>query len=83
MILKNALLYTPEHTFVPGDLAVRDGRISADLTPQPGEEVIDAGGLYALPAPWATISATLPRKPSRPWLTLRPARASWPSAPPP
>ena len=77
MILKNALLYTPEHTFVPGDLAVRDGRISADLTPQPGEEVIDAGGLYALP------SATLPRKPSRPWLTLRPARASWPSAPPP
>ena len=49
MILKNALLYTPEHTFVPGDLAVRDGRISADLTPQPGEEVIDAGGLYALP----------------------------------
>ena len=49
MILKNALLYTPEHTFVPGDLAIRDGRITADLTPQPGEEVIDAGGLYALP----------------------------------
>ena len=49
MILKNALLYTPEHTFVPGELAIRDGRITADLTPQPGEEVIDAGGLYALP----------------------------------
>ena len=49
MIIKNALVYTPDHTFVPGDLAIRDGRIAADTTPQPGEEVIDAGGLYALP----------------------------------
>ena len=49
MIIKNALVYTPDHTFVPGDLAIRDGRIAAGTTPQPGEEVIDAGGLYALP----------------------------------
>ena len=34
---------------MPGDLAIRDGRIAAGTTPQPGEEVIDAGGLYALP----------------------------------
>ena len=67
MIIKNAQIYTPAHRFAPGELAVRDGRITADAAPLPGEEVIDAGGLYALPA----------------WPTLRPARASWPSAPPP
>ena len=49
MILKNALVYTPQHTFVPGQLAIRDGRIAAGAAPEPGEEVIDAGGLYALP----------------------------------
>lgn len=49
MILKNALVYTPAHTFVPGDLAIRDGRIAADAAPLPGEEVLDAEGLYALP----------------------------------
>lgn len=49
MILKNALVYTPAHTFVPGDIAIRDGRIAADAAPLPGEEVLDAEGLYALP----------------------------------
>ena len=49
MIIKNALVYTPAHTFAPGDLAVRDGRIDPDTAPRPGEEVVDAGGLYALP----------------------------------
>ena len=29
MIIKNALVYTPDHTFVPGDLTIRDGRIAA------------------------------------------------------
>lgn len=49
MILKNALVYTPDHTFVPGDIAIRDGRFAADAAPLPGEEVLDAEGLYALP----------------------------------
>ena len=49
MIIKNAQIYTPAHRFAPGELAVRDGRITADAAPLPGEEVIDAGGLYALP----------------------------------
>lgn len=49
MILKNALVYTPDHTFVPGDIAIRDGRIAADAAPLPGEEVLDAEGMYALP----------------------------------
>ncbi len=49
MILKNALVYTPAHTFVPGDLVIREGRIAADAAPLPGEEILDAAGLYALP----------------------------------
>ena len=44
MILKNALVYTPQHTFVPGQLAIRDGRIAAGAAPEPGEEGIDAAG---------------------------------------
>ncbi len=49
MILKNALIYTPAHKFVPGELAVRGGRIDADTAPRPGEAVMDGEGLYALP----------------------------------
>lgn len=49
MILKNALVYTPRHTFEKGDLVIRDGRIAAYAQPQEGEEVVDADGLYALP----------------------------------
>lgn len=49
MILKNALVYTPTHTFAPGDIAIRDGRIAAQTAPLPGEEILDAAGLYALP----------------------------------
>lgn len=50
MILKNARIYTPEHVFVRGGLAVREGRILPEVpAPEPGEEVVDAGGAYALP----------------------------------
>ena len=49
MIIKNALIYTPRHKFESGTLAIRNGRIAAFAAPEDGEEVIDAGGLYALP----------------------------------
>lgn len=49
MILKNAAVYRPDHQFHKGDLAIREGRLCADTLPQPGEEVLDAEGLQALP----------------------------------
>ena len=50
MIIKNAKVYTPEHRFVRQDLVIRGGRIVPGApAPEPGEEVLDAEGLYALP----------------------------------
>ena len=49
MILKNALVYTPCHTFEPGQIVIREGRILPFAQPEEGEEVVDAQGLYALP----------------------------------
>ena len=49
MIIKNARIYTPEHTFKTGDLTIRDGRIAFGALPLEGEEVLDANGAYALP----------------------------------
>ncbi len=49
MILKNAKLYRPDHHFAAGDAAIRNGRFTADTVPQPGEAVLDAEGLFALP----------------------------------
>lgn len=49
MIIKNAAIYTPQHTFAVGDLTIRGGRIAPPCRPEPGEPVIDATGLYALP----------------------------------
>ena len=49
MIIKNARIYTPEHTFKTGDLTIRDGRIAFGAPPLEGEEVLDANGSYALP----------------------------------
>ena len=49
MIIKNARIYTPEHTFKTGDLTIRDGRIAFGAPPLEGEEVLDANGAYALP----------------------------------
>ena len=49
MILKNALVYTPRHTFEPGQIVIREGRILPFAAPEEGEEVVDAQGLYALP----------------------------------
>ena len=91
MIIKNARIYTPEHTFKTGDLTIRDGRIVFGAPPLEGEEVLDANGAYALPGWWIFISTVLsgmisamPMKPvCRPLPILRPAKACWPSAPPP
>ena len=49
MILQNALVYTPRHTFERGTIVIRDGRIVPFAAPEEGEEVLDADGLYALP----------------------------------
>ena len=49
MLIKNAMVYTPRHTFEKGSILIREGRILPFGTPEEGEEVIDAEGLYALP----------------------------------
>ena len=49
MIIKNALIYTPRHTFEEGSLTIREGRIVPFAQPEEGEEIVDAKGAYALP----------------------------------
>ena len=49
MIIKNAMVYTPQHVFAKGDIVIRGGRIAFGAAPQLHEEIIDAEGLYALP----------------------------------
>lgn len=49
MIIRNAKVYTPQHTFAVQDLVIRNGRIVPHAMAEPGEQVIDADGLYALP----------------------------------
>ena len=49
MIIKNAMVYTPQHVFAKGDIVIRGGRIAFGAAPQLDEEIIDAEGLYALP----------------------------------
>ena len=49
MLIKNAFIYTPRHTFEKGSILIREGRIVPFGTPEEGEEVLDAEGLYALP----------------------------------
>lgn len=50
MIIKNAVIYTPEHSFAQGELVIRNGRIVEDApVPEAGEEIIDGRGCYALP----------------------------------
>ena len=51
MIIKNAKVYSDGCRFVEKDLIIRDGRIVFGAAPQEGEDVIDAGGAYALPGP--------------------------------
>ena len=45
MLIKNALVYSEDHTLKPGDVAVENGVFAA----QAGGETIDASGCYAIP----------------------------------
>lgn len=49
MIIKNAKVYTPAHSFAVQDITIRDGRIVENAAPLEGEQVLDATGLTALP----------------------------------
>ena len=49
MIIKNAKVYSDGCRFVEKDLVIRNGRVVFGAAPQTGEDIIDAGGAYALP----------------------------------
>ncbi len=50
MIIKHADVYCPDHRFFRQDIVIREGRIlEGSFPPLPGEEVLEADGLYALP----------------------------------
>ena len=49
MIIKNAKVYSDGCRFVEKDVIIRNGRIVFGTAAQEGEEIIDAGGAYALP----------------------------------
>lgn len=49
MIVRNAKVFTDGCRFVEKDLVIRDGRIVFGAAPRADEEIIDAGGAYALP----------------------------------
>lgn len=50
MIIKNALIFTLDHGFVPGDAVIKDGRF-ADISASDaaGCDILDAGGDYLIP----------------------------------
>ena len=49
MIIKNAKVFSDGCRFVEKDLIIRDGRVVFGAPAQENEEVVDAGGAYALP----------------------------------
>ncbi len=49
MIIRNAKVFADGCRFVEKDLMIRDGRIVFGAAPEPGEEILDAQGVYALP----------------------------------
>ena len=49
MIVRNAKVFTDGCRFVEKDLVIRDGRIVFGAAPRADEEILDAGGAYALP----------------------------------
>lgn len=90
MIIQNAYIYTPQHRFVRGDLCIRGGRIVPPCAPEPGETVLDAAGLYALPGlvdihfhgAVGHDFCDADEAACRPLQILRPAKACWRSARP-
>ena len=91
MIIKNAKVYSDGCRFVEKDLIIRDGRIVFGAAPQEGEEVIDAGGAYALPGlvdihfhgAVGHDFCDADEAGLQAIADLRRARACWPSAPQP
>ncbi len=50
MIIKNAMVYTPDKSFVQKDIVIRQGHfVSDEAEALADEEVIDASGCYAIP----------------------------------
>lgn len=50
MIIKNALVFTLDRGFVPGDAAIRDGRFTDISDSETNDsEILDAGGDYLIP----------------------------------
>ena len=49
MIVRNAKVFTDGCRCVEKDLVIRDGRIVFGAAPRADEEIVDAGGAYALP----------------------------------
>ena len=49
MIIKNAKVFSDGCRFAEKDLVIRDGRIVFGAPALENEEVVDAGGAYALP----------------------------------
>ncbi len=50
MIIKNALVFTLDRGFVPGDVAVADGRFADSHAFDPADtDILDAGGDYLIP----------------------------------
>lgn len=90
MIIKNAKVYSDGCRFVEKDLIIRNGRIVFGTAAQEGEEIIDAGGAYALPGlvdihfhgAVGHDFCDADEAACRPSPTLRPARAFSLSAPP-
>lgn len=50
MRIKNANVYTKDHKFQKKDLVIHNGRIVENVPLDEEEEIIDAAGLYAIPA---------------------------------
>ena len=50
MIIKNASIYTEDHTFVKGNAVVENGRfVSFSDFPEQDDQIVDAQGLYMIP----------------------------------
>ena len=47
MIIKNVKVYTEDKTFVPGEVAVADGKFAAEAAAD--SEVLDGEGCYMIP----------------------------------
>ena len=76
MIIKNASIYTEDHTFVNGNAVVENGRfVSFSDFSEQDAQIVDAQGLYMIPGlvdihfhGWEQTCATVQKKH---WISLR------------